>query len=138
MPCALIAQRDGGHQGESMASLGYVFLYVDNPLVSAAFYATVLGAEPVETNPDFVLFEQDGGACLGLWARECVQPEATIAGGGAELVLVLNDEAAVEACHADLRRHGLCIIQPPQTMTYGYSFVLLDPDGHRVRLFTPA
>ncbi|WP_215780619.1 VOC family protein [Paludibacterium sp. B53371] len=121
-----------------MAIPSHVLLYVDDPDASATFYQTVLGDLPVRSDPSFVLFEQPTGLRLGLWARHSVQPEATIAGGGAELVIVLDDEDAVDERYHALQQLGLCIIQPPQDMTYGRSMVLLDPDGHRIRLLEPA
>ncbi len=33
-----------------------VILYVDSPAASAAFYADVLGLEPVESSPTFAMF----------------------------------------------------------------------------------
>ncbi|MBV8048444.1 MAG: VOC family protein [Paludibacterium sp.] len=120
-----------------MAMPSHVVLYVDNPGASADFYSAVLEEMPVSASASFVLFEQDEGLRLGLWSRECVEPAATIAGGGAELVVVVEDEDAVDRRYEALSQRGLCIIQPPQDMEYGRSFVLLDPDGHRVRLMMP-
>lgn len=113
----------------------YTLLYVDNPPASAAFYAGLLGREPVESAPTFALFLLDGGAKLGLWSRHTVEPAATAAGGGAEIGFSVADAATVETIHADWRGRGLPILQPPTAMDFGHSFVALDPDGHRLRVF---
>jgi predicted enzyme related to lactoylglutathione lyase len=44
----------------------------------------------------------------------------------------------VEALHADWQGLGVPIAQPPATLDFGRSFVALDPDGHRLRVFKPA
>ena len=113
----------------------YTLLYVDNPPASAAFYAGLLGREPVESAPTFALFLLDGGAKLGLWSRHTVEPAATAAGGGGEIGFSVADAATVETIHADWRGRGLPILQPPTAMDFGHTFVALDPDGHRLRVF---
>ena len=113
----------------------YTLLYVESPTASAAFYAGLLGREPVESQPTFALFLLDGGAKLGLWARHTVEPAATAAGGGSEIGFSVADAATVDALHAEWRDRGLPILQPPTTMDFGHTFVALDPDGHRLRVF---
>jgi predicted enzyme related to lactoylglutathione lyase len=48
------------------------------------------------------------------------------------------DNAAVDQTHADWRERGLKVAQPPTDMEFGRTFVALDPDGHRLRVFAPA
>lgn len=36
------------------------------------------------------------------------------------------------------RERGLSIAQAPVAMDFGMTFVALDPDGHRLRVFAPA
>lgn len=120
-----------------MTDPGFILLYVDDPAISAAFYSDLLDKLPIDSSPTFALFQLDSGAKLGLWARQAVLPAATIAGGGSELGIPLEDETALERCHSDWVQRGLCIIQPPTEMYFGRTFVALDPDGHRLRVFTP-
>ncbi|MBC7860514.1 MAG: drug:proton antiporter, partial [Burkholderiaceae bacterium] len=49
----------------------------------------------------------------------------------------LADADAVRARHADWARRGLAIIQTPIELDFGHTFVALDPDGHRLRVFAP-
>ncbi|TIX36802.1 MAG: drug:proton antiporter, partial [Mesorhizobium sp.] len=69
-----------------MNTPNFVILYVESPERSGAFYAALLGRQPVEASPTFVLFVLDGGFKLGLWSRHTVEPAAAAAGGGAEIV----------------------------------------------------
>ena len=115
----------------------FVILYVDQPPVSAAFYADLLGQPPVESSPTFALFALASGVMLGLWSRHTVEPAAAAAGGGAELAFAVAGDATVDATYADWMRRGLPIAQQPTRMDFGHTFVALDPDGHRLRVFAP-
>jgi catechol 2,3-dioxygenase-like lactoylglutathione lyase family enzyme len=120
-----------------MSDPGYVLLYVDEPAASAAFYTRVLGRDPVESSPSFVMFVLASGVKLGLWARSGVSPTPT-GHGGSELAFALDDRAAVDAMHADWAGRGVPIAQAPVDLDFGRAFLALDPDGHRLRVFAPA
>ncbi|HYH38676.1 MAG TPA: VOC family protein [Azospirillum sp.] len=115
----------------------FVILYVNDAPASAAFYAGLLGAQPVESSPGFAMFVLPSGFRLGLWARHTVQPAATGAVGGGELVFTVADADMVGATHADWSRRGLRIAQEPTAMEFGHTFTALDPDGHRLRVYAP-
>ena len=115
----------------------FIILYVDNPAASAAFYRDLLDVAPVEASPSFVLFVLPPDLKLGLWARHGVEPKPAAAGGGAELGFAVESAAAVDATHDAWRRRGLAVVQPPTAMDFGRTFVALDPDGHRLRVFCP-
>ena len=112
----------------------FMLLYVDNPGRSAAFYAALLGAAPVETSPTFALFAFANGVRLGLWSRHTVEPAPAAGAGAAEVAFVVED---VDAVHAGWRDRGLSILQAPVDLDFGRTCVTLDPDGHRLRVFTP-
>jgi predicted enzyme related to lactoylglutathione lyase len=92
-------------------------------------------------DPNFVILYVDDAASaatfmLGLWTKGGVQPAATPPGGG-ELGFSVADAAAVEALHGEWHKRGLKITQAPTEMDFGRTFVALDPDGHRLRVFAP-
>jgi catechol 2,3-dioxygenase-like lactoylglutathione lyase family enzyme len=119
-----------------MSKFSFVLLYVDNPPASATFYADLLGAPPVETSPTFAMLPLGDEVMLGLWSRRTVEPAATAPGGG-EIAFTVADADAVQHMHADWKKRGLPIAQPPTAMDFGHTFVALDPDGHRLRVFAP-
>jgi predicted enzyme related to lactoylglutathione lyase len=121
-----------------MPDPNFVLLYVDNPPSSAMFYADLLGKQPVESSPTFAMFALGSGVMLGLWSRETVEPAVTSAAGSGELAIAVADRDAVETMHTDWTRRGLKIAQEPTDMDFGRTFVALDPDGHRVRVFAPS
>ena len=113
--------------------------YVTDPEFSAGVYAAVLGRQPVEVSPGFVLFVLDSGFMLGLWRQEAVKPKAQMTGGGAELVLHVKEDAEVEAAHATLSATaGLTVIEEPVRLPFGYTFLAVDPDQHRIRVLKTA
>ncbi|MCG2576970.1 VOC family protein [Dechloromonas sp. XY25] len=116
----------------------FLLLYVAQPAASAAFYADLLGCQPVEASPTFAMFALDNGTMLGLWARETVAPKAVAGAGGGELAFAVGDDAEVEPRHAQWKAKGIAIAQAPTRMDFGYTFVGLDPDGHRLRVFAPS
>ena len=120
-----------------MADPDFLILYVNSPAESVRFYADLLAKAPVESSPTFAMFTLDSGVMLGLWSRHTVEPAALAAGGGAELAFTVADEARVDALYADWGRRGLVIAQEPTRMDFGYTFVALDPDAHRLRVFAP-
>jgi catechol 2,3-dioxygenase-like lactoylglutathione lyase family enzyme len=121
-----------------MQDFNFVILYVQNATASADFYAHLLGRPPVEASPGFAMFVTPSGAKLGLWTRDTVEPKVAAANGGCELAFPVPDNAAVDQTHADWRERGLKVAQPPTDMEFGRTFVALDPDGHRLRVFAPA
>ncbi len=120
-----------------MPDPNFVLLYVKSPTESAAFYADLLGKPPVEASPTFAMFALQSGTMLGLWAALTVEPPAT-APGGAEVAFAVDGDDAVGALHEAWRGKGLAVAQPPTRMDFGFTFVALDPDGHRLRVFAPA
>ncbi|MDQ8035201.1 VOC family protein [Bordetella genomosp. 1] len=121
-----------------MIEPSFTILYVDSPAASTAFYRAVLQREPVEASPTFAMFALDSGLRLGLWARHTVQPTVRATAGATELGFVVTSADEVDRAHAAWSEHGLTILQAPTDMDFGRSFVALDPDGHRLRVFHPA
>jgi catechol 2,3-dioxygenase-like lactoylglutathione lyase family enzyme len=120
-----------------MFKQNFMLLYVDSPSASAAFYGSLLGREPVELSPTFALFALDSGLMLGCWSRHTVEPAAAAAGGGGEVAFVVETRAQVDRTYDDWKELGLSFLQDPLDMDFGRTFVALDPDGHRLRVFAP-
>jgi catechol 2,3-dioxygenase-like lactoylglutathione lyase family enzyme len=118
----------------------FTLLYVENAAASEAFYSTLLARKPVQSSPNFALFVTDAGLRLGMWTRHLVEPTPSAAAGpgGAEIVLPVEEPGSVDATHAVWKSLGLRIVQEPTEMDFGRTFVALDPDGHRLRVFAPA
>ena len=120
-----------------MRTLNYLLLAVRNPLESAKLYDQLLGFPPVESSPMFVLYVMPNGFKLGLWAASDVEPKAKPP-GGVELSFSLPDESSVRKIYAAWKELGLEVVQEPTRMDFGFTFVVADPDGHRLRPFVLA
>jgi predicted enzyme related to lactoylglutathione lyase len=121
-----------------MSDFNFLLLHVKNHSASATFYNELLQIPILEQKDGFAMLPLKEGVMLGLWAKETVEPKSSGQTGASEIAFALTDAAAVEAKHADWKRRGLTIIQPPTRMSFGTTFVALDPDGHRLRVFSPA
>ncbi|MEO9296636.1 VOC family protein [Devosia alba] len=118
-----------------MRTLNYIILAVADPAASAAFYTALLGVEPVENSPGFVLYVLPNGIKLGLWIASEINP-APLPAGGVEITFSEASETDVRATHAHWQGKAT-ILQPPTSMDFGFTFVAVDPDGHRLRVFSP-
>jgi catechol 2,3-dioxygenase-like lactoylglutathione lyase family enzyme len=121
-----------------MSNAHYVLLFVDSPGRSAAFYRDLLGLEPVEEQATFALFVLDTGLRLGLWSKHTTEPLPSAMPGGMEVGFEVADTAAVEKCYADWTAKDARVLQKPVDLDFGHTFVVLDPDGHRLRVFAAA
>ena len=115
-----------------LPALGFINLLVSNPLKSRDFYQEILGCTPVQNSPTFVLFALDGGVMLGLWSKYTVEPRIDFHGSSAEICFAVQD---VEAIYHAWSTKQVTIAQKPSEMEFGHTFVALDPDGHRVRVY---
>ena len=113
-----------------------IIFYVTDVAKSCTFYTRLLGCEPVEASPNFAMYALKGGAMFGLWARGDVQPAIQAHGTSGELAFVVDDKAKVESLHQRWSEGKVAIVQPPMAMDFGYTFTALDPDGHRLRVFS--
>ncbi len=120
-----------------MTDFNFLLLHVEDPAASAKFYNELLDIPVIDQRPGFAKLSLRDGVMLGLWSRETVEPASTGHSGASEIAFMAADADAVAATHADWQRRGLDIIQVPTAMSFGTTFVALDPDGHRLRVFAP-
>ncbi|WP_428034159.1 VOC family protein [Amphritea sp.] len=121
-----------------MPDSNFIILYVESPSRSVEFYSALLEKSPVEHSPLFAMFVLDSGMKFGLWQQQDVQPAIETLGVSGEIAFPLPDKAAVGNTYSDWKDRGLRMIQEPTAMEFGYTFVALDPDGNRLRVFSPA
>lgn len=116
---------------------GFVLLYVNDMSVSLAFYQDLFGLEAVQQSPAFALFILESGLKFGLWLTATVEPPVAVAAGGMELAIVVSSRSELQDAFEQLRSRHIVIAQTPVDMDFGHTFVVLDPDGHRLRFFVP-
>lgn len=120
-----------------MRTLDYLLLAVKNPRESAKLYTQLLGREPVENSDSFVLYVLPTGLKIGLWIASEVEPKPA-APGGIEIAFSEKSRDAVLGTYEAWKKLGLRVLQEPTDMDFGFTFVVEDPDGHRLRPFVLA
>ncbi len=120
-----------------MPDSAFILRYVENGAASEAFYAPDprLPGDRILV-PGFAMIPAAPGVMLGPRRRDEIAPKAGAPGGG-QIPFALENDAAIDAAHAQWRARGVTIAQAPTRMDFGYTFLGLDPDGHRVRVFAP-
>lgn len=115
-------------------SLEFVLLFVKDPQKSAQFYERILGLKPNEIFPTFALFILPNGIRLGLWSYQTAQPPVTAQPGSCEIAFA---HSAIDDLFAQWEKMDVAIAQEPTNMNFGRTFIILDPDGHRIRIYCP-
>ncbi|MDC7831180.1 MULTISPECIES: VOC family protein [Pseudomonas] len=110
-----------------------LMFYVADVRTSRDFYAKLLDLTPVEDGPGFALFVLPSGLALGLWAREAVVPAVGTGSATGELGFKVASMSAVDELYDRWRTQGAEELSPPTNLPFGRSFVVLDPDGNRLR-----
>ena len=114
------------------ANLGFVLLFVSNPQKSSLFYQDLLEMKPIEESPTFVMFALENGVMLGLWSKYTAEPRVEASAGALEVCFPSQD---VDALYEAWGKKHVTVAQKPTDMDFGRTFVVLDPDGHRLRVY---
>lgn len=112
--------------------LGFVLLFVSNPQKSSIFYQDLFGLKPIEESPTFVMFALDNGVMLGLWSKYTAEPKVEALPGAAEICFPTED---VDVLYEKWGKKDITVVQKPTDLDFGRTFVFLDPDGHRIRIY---
>lgn len=123
-----------------MLNPNLVIFYVNDARRSAEFYAGLFDWVALESTDSFALFAPTPAFRLGVWSRYDVQPNVsgTQLSGCGEVAIPVADAAQVDALYADWSARQVAVAQAPVMMDFGYTFTVLDPDGHRLRVYAPA
>ncbi|MCP5510013.1 MAG: VOC family protein [Chlamydiales bacterium] len=113
-------------------TLGFTLLFVKNPQKSSHFYQEIFGWKPVEESPTFVMFALKNGVMLGLWSKYTAEPRVDAPAGALEICFPTE---SVDALYEQLGEKHVTVAQKPTDMDFGRTFVILDPDGHRIRVY---
>ena len=78
------------------------------------------------------MFAFPNGIMLGLWSKYTAEPRVDQKTGATEVCFATEN---VDSLYDFLANKKLTVIQKPTAMDFGKTFVVLDPDGHRVRFY---
>lgn len=111
-----------------------LILYVDDVARSTEFYRDILKSDPIEAFQDFCVFALNDGFVVGLQAKNAIDPRPQPDVGGFELCFSDATTEDVDSLHADWKAKGVEMVLEPTMLEFGYTFVAVDPDGHRLRV----
>jgi catechol 2,3-dioxygenase-like lactoylglutathione lyase family enzyme len=111
-----------------------IVLYVSNLTITSQFYQDLLGIKPIDASPTFHSFTLSNGMSLALKAKHSVIPPTEVKSGNGELAFTLNSNQKVDELFAAWQAQKIDILLSPTQVPFGYTFVALDPDGHRLRV----
>ncbi|WP_254663688.1 hypothetical protein [Pseudoalteromonas sp. BMB] len=72
---------------------------------------------------------------IALKQNTALTPPSRITGGGTEISIMQPSQKAFFALYDTWKLLDIEFAQVPQAEVYGDSFVVLDPDKHRIRVF---
>lgn len=113
-------------------TLGFTLLFVKSPQKSSLFYQEIFNLKPIEESPTFVMFALKNGVMLGLWSKYTAEPRVEAPAGALEICFPVEN---VDELYEEWGRKYVTVAQKPTDMDFGYTFVVLDPDGHRIRVY---
>ncbi|MBL4829297.1 MAG: VOC family protein [Aliivibrio sp.] len=110
-------------------------LYVDDIEISKKFYTDTFECEGQVLSPTFVSFPLGTEVTIELKQIAQAEPSATITGGGTELSLVVENPERLHKLYDQWKLKGVTFLQVPTELVFGLTFVAIDPDEHRIRVF---
>lgn len=111
-----------------------IVLYVNDLAISSQFYQHVFGVKPVEASLTFHCFTLSNGMNVALKAKHSVVPAIEGVSAYGEMAFTLESNKKANELFKEWQDKAMTIILPPTSAPFGYTFVALDPDGHRLRV----
>lgn len=113
-------------------TLGFTLLFVQSPQKSSLFYQEIFNLKPIEESPTFVMFALKNGVMFGLWSKYTAEPRVDAPAGALEIGFPAEN---VDELYEQVGKKHVTVAQKPTNMDFGRTFVILDPDGHRIRVY---
>lgn len=113
-------------------TLGFILLFAENPQKSSLFYQEFFELKPIEESPTFVMFALANGVMLGLWSKYTAEPRVDAPAGALEICFPTEN---VDLLYESWGKKHPTVVQKPTDMDFGRTFVIQDPDGHRIRIY---
>jgi catechol 2,3-dioxygenase-like lactoylglutathione lyase family enzyme len=109
-------------------------LFVDDVQRSIDWYVEVLGFVAIHADPDYASLQR-GDAVIGLGQGRSQAGDLLKPGAGVEIVLELDNRAALELAAGRVADTGWPLAEPPTDQPWGLrDFRIVDPDGYYLRI----
>ncbi len=108
-------------------------IYVSDIKRSTDLYKSLFEADPVFSSPRYVAFSAGGEAFFALWTGGAKPDLSTPRFSEIGILLPSNEE--VDLLFETWKSNpDLTIVQEPETLVFGRTFIVKDPDGHLIRV----
>ncbi|MDC0609841.1 glyoxalase [Vibrio sp.] len=118
-----------------MFTIDAVVLYVKDLDKTEQFYSALFSTTGSRFSPTFLSFELSPHLSVHFKLASAVLPESEVTGGGGELVLATAGESELNNLFNEWIKWGVSVVQEPIYLPFGYTFVVADPDNHRIRVW---
>ncbi len=119
-----------------MFTIDSFILYVTDIHSSMDFYSKAFDCEPTLLSPTFAAITFASNVKITLKQSDALTPVSKVTGGGTELSMPVTDKHTLENLYKEWSEKGIQFEQAPEESVFGINFVAVDPDGHRIRIFT--
>jgi predicted enzyme related to lactoylglutathione lyase len=109
-------------------------VYVNDAPAAARFYSDLLDSSPSFDTPGYIAFDLGPGADLALWSGQFEGLSPDVPRTSEICVVVDEGSDELDALFTLWRSKGITILQEPQDLGFGRTFVAADPDGNRIRV----
>ncbi|MDO6686124.1 MULTISPECIES: VOC family protein [unclassified Agarivorans] len=119
-----------------MFTIDSFVLYVSDVQDSMDFYAKAFNCEPSLLSPTFAALDFADNVKITLKQTTDLTPKSEVKGGGTELSMPIADKETFDKLFSTWKSKGIEFAQEIEASVFGFNFVAVDPDGHRIRIFT--
>ncbi|EQC48719.1 glyoxalase-like domain protein [Bacteriovorax sp. BSW11_IV] len=120
-----------------MNVLNLITIYVSDVGKSIEFYKKIFEIEPSFIVPTYASFSMENGLSFSLWSNKAKDFISEGVGSRFELSIMVSDEIRVLDLYEKWQELGVVIEQKFHKAVFGPTFVVLDLDGHRIRVCIP-
>jgi len=121
-------------RNENVFNPNLIVLYSRNVEDREAFYQKILRSDPIARFDGFSLFQINDQIQLGIQSESDILPKPDNQQGGFELCMSDVSISDVDKLCDQWKSENLNFILEPQHLEFGYTAVVVDPDGYRVRV----
>ncbi|MFN7096167.1 MAG: VOC family protein [Gammaproteobacteria bacterium] len=112
-----------------------IVFYVDNLALSSHFYQELFGFSPEVPSATFRCFKLSNGMLIGLKDKHA-QGLSVDTNKGVELSFTVDNAKKVDELFLTWQQKGIRIVEMPAMVSFGYTFIAIDPDGNRLRVIS--
>lgn len=117
-------------------SANYIALIVEDVDKSAEFYKEKLGMktnDELTVSGEFAIFQTEGGAMFAL-QKAIETKDGTTVDQPIAVALAVDD---ADSTYLELKKNGVELLDEPNDMPYGRTFLMRGPGGQVLRIYKP-